>query len=138
MTTVLATAVDWHRLRRRAWDVRENARVIGPTRVGCAVLTSVGTVVTGCNVEHRYRSHCVHAEVNALTTMVANARAGQDSVALAMVIAAERDSFTPCGSCLDWIFQLGSAGTLVAFSPTPQKIGHHIWRADELMPYYPS
>jgi len=26
-----------------------------------------------------------------------------------------RDHFTPCGSCLDWIFQFGGADTIVAF-----------------------
>lgn len=131
---ISAKEIDWDHLITRAWKVRDNAVIIGPTKVGCAVLADTGAVFCGCNIEHRYRSHCVHAEVNALTSMAA----ATTSRATALVIAAERDRFTPCGACLDWIFQLGTPDTLVTFSPKPGRIGSHIWRADELMPYYPS
>lgn len=124
--------IPWGELADRAWAVRENARAHGPTRVGAAVLASDGSVFTGCNVEHRFRSHDVHAEVNALSGMVAAGR----SDARAIVIAAERDHFTPCGACLDWIFELGGPNCLVAFQRVP---GGEVaaLRADELMPYYP-
>jgi cytidine deaminase len=122
----------WRDLGQAAWTAREHARVHGPTRVGAAVLDSEGGIFIGCNVEHRFRSHDVHAEVNALTTLVA---AG-GGVAVAVLIAAERDRFTPCGSCLDWIFELGGPECLVAFQPRP---GGEVkaLRADELMPHYP-
>ena len=97
------TDVDESRLRalaEAAWRVRDRARVHGPTRVGVALFTSQGDMYVGCNVEHRFRSHDVHAEVNALTNMVA----GGGEQAAVLVVAAERDNFTPCGSCLDWIF----------------------------------
>jgi cytidine deaminase len=58
-------------LAQAAWSARENAYVIGPTKVGCAVLATDGRIYSGCNVEHRFRSHDVHAEVNAITNMVA-------------------------------------------------------------------
>ncbi len=120
------------RLGELAWQVREAARVHGPTRVGAAVLTAGGETFTGCNVEHRFRSHDVHAEVNALTTMAA-AGAGP---AVALLIVAERERFTPCGSCVDWIFELGGPECLVGFQPRPG--GLVAWlRADELMPHYP-
>src|SRR5687768_7490217 len=95
--------IDWAQLSKRAWAVRENARVHGNTRVGAATLSSEGGIFVGCNVEHQFRSHDVHAEVNALTSMIA---AGHSN-AVAILIAAERDRFTPCGGCLDWIFELG-------------------------------
>lgn len=124
--------VPWDRLAEQAWAVRAQARVHGPTRVGAAVLASDGSVFVGCNVEHRFRSHDVHAEVNALTSMVAAGR----STARALVIAAERDRFTPCGACLDWIFELGGPECIVAFQGVPH--GHvDALRADELMPHYP-
>jgi len=106
--------------------------VHGKTMVGAAVLSARGNVYAGCNVEHRFRSHDVHAEVNALTTMAA---AG-DGPAVAVLVASERDRFTPCGGCLDWIFELGGAETIVSFEPRP---GRHrsTYRADELMPHYP-
>jgi cytidine deaminase len=122
----------WQQLAERAWEARVNARVHGNTRVGAAVLTEQGAVHVGCNIEHIFRSHDVHAEVNALSTMAA---AG-DGPAIALVVVAERDRFTPCGSCLDWIFELGGPATLVAFQGMPgARI--EVLRADALMPHYP-
>ena len=57
--------------------------------------------------------------------------------AVMVLIAAERDHFTPCGSCLDWIFELGGDHCLVAFQPKPDGTVSAL-RADELMPYYPN
>src|ERR1035441_6951428 len=85
-------------LAEAAWAVREHAHVIGPTKVGCALLCADGKIYAGCNVEHRYRCHDVHAEVNAITTKVAS---GNESPIVAIFIAAERARFTPCGGCMD-------------------------------------
>jgi cytidine deaminase len=119
-------------LAAMAWRAREHALVIGPTRVGCAVLATDMTVYSGCNVEHRFRSHDVHAEVNAITSMVA---AGSRHLAC-IVIAAEREQFTPCGACMDWILQLGTAETIVAFQGLPDG-PVALYSAGQLMPYYP-
>lgn len=123
---------DWLGLGERAWEVREHARVHGATRVGAAVLSAQGSVFAGCNVEHVFRSHDVHAEVNALTSMAASG----EGPAIAILIAAERDRFTPCGACLDWIFELGGPDTLVAFQGRPGGAVEAL-RADQLMPHYP-
>jgi cytidine deaminase len=122
----------WGSLSEAAWNVRENARIHGSTRVGAAVLGSDGRVFVGCNIEHRFRSHDVHAEVNALTSMAAVG----EIAALAVLVAADRERFTPCGSCLDWIFELGGPGCLVAFQPSPDAPIVAL-RADQLMPHYP-
>ena len=115
-----------------AWQAREYAHVLGKTRVGCAVLSSSGVIVAGCNVEHRFRCHDVHAEVNALTSMVA-AGAGN---AKAILIVAEREYFMPCGGCLDWIMELGSGDVLIGFQGV--KGGEiEVKCATELMPFYP-
>jgi cytidine deaminase len=122
----------WRELADAAWEARANARVHGETTVGAAVRSAQGRIHTGCNVEHRFRSHDVHAEVNALTTM---ASAG-DGPALAIVVASRRKRFWPCGGCLDWIFELGGPHCLVSFQGEPG--GPLITlRADELMPHYP-
>jgi cytidine deaminase len=128
---VLSEAVD--HLAPLAWDVRARARVLGPTRVGCAVMASDGSVYVGCNVEHRFRSHDVHAEVNAITSMIAN---GQQKL-VAVVIAAERERFTPCGACMDWIFEFGGGQCLVAFQAS-RGGPRDTYRAEELMPFYPA
>ena len=120
------------RLFSMAWDVRMNAHVIGPTRVGCAVLADNGQIYVGCNVEHRFRSHDVHAEVNAITSMVT---AGGKKIS-AVAIAAERDRFTPCGGCMDWIMQFATDECIVlAQSRVDGPVQAYTTR--ELMPYYP-
>jgi cytidine deaminase len=122
----------WEQLSRLAWETRDRAHVHGPSRVGAAVLSEQGGCFPGCNVEHQYRSHDVHAEVNALATMVA---AGHTR-ARAILIASERERFTPCGGCLDWIFELGGPSCMVAFEPSPSSRAV-TYRADELLPFYP-
>ena len=39
--------------------------------------------------------------------------AAGDGHAVTVFIAAERERFTPCGACLDWIFELGGAECVV-------------------------
>lgn len=120
------------RLFSKAWEVRTNAYVIGPTRVGCAVLDQDGGIHVGCNVEHRFRSHDVHAEVNALSSMVT---AGGKKV-FAVAIAAERERFTPCGACMDWIMEFADDDCVVL---AQSRINGPIqaYTARQLMPYYP-
>ena len=119
-------------LTRRAWAVRANAHVLGTTKVGCALLASDGSVFVGCNVEHKFRSHDVHAEVNAISSMVAG---GQRKI-VALVVVAERERFTPCGACMDWIMQFGSDECVVGFQGT-QGGNVTTYTAKELMPHYP-
>lgn len=116
-----------------AWRARENAKVYGPTRVGCATLASNGHIFSGCNIEHRFRSHDIHAEINAISTLVANG----GPLLEAVLIAAERDRFTPCGSCLDWIFEIGGGSCLIVSERIPGIVAHK-YLAHELMPGYPA
>lgn len=120
-------------LSEAAWSVRSNARLHGPTPVGCSVLSDDGQIFVGCNIEHHFRSHDIHAEVNAISSLVA---AGGRRLR-AILIAAERDRFTPCGSCLDWIFELGGEDCLVVSEQLPGKPAQS-YLARDLMPYYPS
>lgn len=115
-----------------AWAARENAHIIGPTMVGAAALATDGTVYAGCNVEHRFRSHDVHAEVNAITTMVT---AGRISLK-AIVVVAERERFTPCGACMDWIFQF-AAGECLVLVQAMRGGQIDVYSPAELMPHYP-
>jgi cytidine deaminase len=119
-------------LASAAWEARDRARVLGPTRVGCAALDETGRIHVGCNIEHRYRSHDVHAEVNAISSLVS---AGGEAV-LVVFIAAERERFTPCGSCLDWIFEIGGHQCAVLSQNRPGGLIQR-YTADELMPFYP-
>ena len=120
-------------LLEAAWSVREAAYVIGPTRVGCSILSAGANIYTGCNVEHRYRSHDVHAEVNAITSMVA---AGERSL-VALAVVAERERFTPCGACLDWIFQFADPRTCVVFCQSEREGRVTEYLLQTLMPFHP-
>ncbi len=120
------------KLAQAAWACREKAFVLGNTKVGTAVLSSDRRIFVGCNVEHRFRCHDVHAEVNAITSMVA---AGATQL-VAVVIVADRKRFTPCGGCMDWIMQFGSQGTIIAFQA--RRGGRLlVYTAKRLMPFYP-
>ena len=124
--------IDLECLAKHAWAVREHARVLGATKVGCAAMGRSGEIALGCNVEHRYRSHDVHAEVNAIGTLVARG----DRQLVAVAVAAERDRFSPCGACLDWIFEFGGPECVVAWQSSP---GGDLVAvtSGELMPFYP-
>ncbi|MEM3191641.1 MAG: cytidine deaminase [Candidatus Parvarchaeota archaeon] len=106
--------------------------ISGNTKVGAAVLSSSMRIFSGCNIEHRYRSHDIHAETNAIGNMVA---AGEKEL-LAILIVAVKESFLPCGACMDWIFEMGGPGCLVGFQ---NREGGTIktFRAHQLMPHYP-
>jgi cytidine deaminase len=123
--------VDWQELAAAAWGAANHAMARN-TAVGAAVLSSGGRIFSGCNVEHKLRCHDVHAEVNALSSMVA---AGDHRADAIMVVSAGR-CLTPCGGCLDWIFQLGGAACLIAWQGDPSDEVNPL-RADKLMPHYP-
>lgn len=126
------TVEQFEALAKAAWRVRENAYTFGHTKVGAAALSADGEIFVGCNVEHRFRSHDVHAEVNAVTSMITSGR----TELIAIVVAAERERFTPCGGCMDWIYQFGHASCQVGYQSEPGgKLT--VLSAEQLMPYYP-
>lgn len=128
----MTSETDRSRMSRLAWQARGMARVHGPTPVGCCVRSDSGHFSIGCNVEHRYRSHDIHAEVNAIASAVAaGARAVTD-----VFIAAERERFSPCGACMDWIFELGGSACRVHWQSHPSGEIYTLF-ASELMPFYP-
>ena len=75
--------------------------------------------------------HDVHAEINAISSMVA----GGEKTFRAIVIVAKRERFTPCGGCMDWIMQHGSGDCVVGFQE--EKKGEiQRYLARELMPLF--
>ena len=122
----------WLKLSKFAWDYRKRAHVVGKTPVGAAVMSSKGKIFAGCNIEHQFRSHDIHAEISAISSMIS----GGHKYLKAIIIAAKRDKFTPCGGCLDWIFQFGGPSCLVGYQT--KKGGRvTVFRASDLMPHYP-
>lgn len=123
----------WRKLASLAGDARENARIFGKTRVGAAVMSENGQMFSGCNIEHKFHSHDMHAEAVAIGAMVA--QGGQDKLR-AVVVVAERDMLMPCGSCCDWIQMFATPDCEVTFQSVWGS-GVRCVRAAELMPYYP-
>jgi cytidine deaminase len=132
MDKFLTANIDWGALAKEAWEHRENAVIYGKTKVGAAALSTTGKIYAACNVEHQFRSHDVHAEVNVISTMASK---GEKSL-IAILIVAERERFTPCGSCMDWIFQFGGSDCLIGFQNKPNG-NITFFTAHELMPFYP-
>ena len=122
----------WAKLASVAWDHRRNARILGKTKVGSAVI-SKGKIFGGCNIEHKFRSHDIHAEISAVSTMISSGYKKLDAI----IVVAERTKFTPCGGCLDWIFEFGGPKCLVGYQ-TKKDGKITIFKAEELMPHYPS
>lgn len=122
----------WNKLSQEAWKTRDNAYLIGKTKVGAALISDNDHIYSGCNVEHIYRCHDVHAEVNAISNMVAQ---GEHNFK-AILVAAERKKFTPCGGCMDWIMQHGGEECWVAYQNEPNSEIYK-FKAKMLMPEYP-
>ncbi len=123
---------NWDDLASCAWKYRENARILGKTKVGAAVL-SKNKIFGGCNIEHKFRSHDIHAEISAISTMISSGQKKLDAI----IVVAERTKFTPCGGCLDWIFEFGGPKCLVGYQ-TKKEGKITIFKAEELMPHYPN
>ncbi len=132
MTKVKIEKKTWDELSNIAWKHRENARVLGKTKVGAAALSDK-EIFGGCNIEHQFRSHDIHAEISAISAMVSAGKKKLDAI----LVVSERDKFTPCGGCLDWIFEFGGPKCLVGYQ-TKKDGKITIFEARELMPHYPN
>ncbi|MEQ9229541.1 MAG: hypothetical protein RIF46_02590 [Cyclobacteriaceae bacterium] len=121
-------------LAKEAWTVRKSAflKDIGSTKVGASLLSVDKNTYSGCNVQHVFRND-IHAEVSAISNMISH---GETSF-ICIVIVAERERFTPCGSCMDWIMQHGGEDCIVAYQNYPNGPIKTL-RAKELMPFYPT
>jgi cytidine deaminase len=126
------SADELSRMKEAAWAARERARTYSGIKVGAAILSEQGEVFAGCNVEHRFRAHDLHAEVNAIGSLVA----GSGAKARAVMVVSEESLFTPCGGCMDWIFEQGGPDCTVLVMNSRDS-GYLAWHAAELMPHYP-
>ena len=71
--------------------------------VGAAVLTRIGAVYTGTNIENASYSLTVCAERVALGKAISEG----DSEIIAIAIYAPVDSISPCGACRQFIIEFG-------------------------------
>lgn len=124
-------SVTLKRLFDAALKARANAAA-KDTKVGCGLVDESGRIWVGCNVEHCFLTATIHAETNAIGSMVA----GGGKKASALVIVSARDFFTPCGGCCDMIMQYGSGDCeVISMSPDGKIINTS--KITDLMPKYP-
>jgi cytidine deaminase len=73
-------------------------------RVGAAIVTDTGTVVTGANIENAAYGATECAETNAITTAIA---AGARRITTVAVACPDGDVCTPCGTCRQVMREFG-------------------------------
>lgn len=89
--------------------------------VGCAIATSTGEIITGCNVENAAFGPTVCAERAAVCKAVSEGFREYDAVA---VVAYQEDHFTtPCGVCRQFLSEFTKEDIPVYVAkPTLQKV----------------
>jgi len=118
------------KLLDKAWEAREYAYPWkSGTKVGCAIYTEKGSIVQGWNIEGLWMTS-IHAEVAAIVQLVKDGSKG-----IAIAITSETKFFTPCGSCLDWLFQFCHKDSPVLIQNYDRKIYRFVLK--DLCPYYP-
>ena len=80
-------------------------------RVGAALLTDTGQIVTGCNVENISYGATICAERTAATKMIAD---GLGSRITALAVAS-KDGVPPCGICLQFLSEFVANGEVQVF-----------------------
>jgi len=73
-------------------------------RVGAAIVTDGGEIVTGANIENAAFGATVCAETNAITTAAAS---GVRRIATVGVVCLDGDPCTPCGNCRQVMREFG-------------------------------
>jgi cytidine deaminase len=92
-------------LLERAEDIAARAHVpYSRFRVGAIAVSPDGSIHAGCNVENAAYGASVCAEVNAITTAVANGATEIDTIA---VVCLDGAPCTPCGNCRQVMREFG-------------------------------
>jgi cytidine deaminase len=96
-------------------------------RVGAAIETSAGTIVTGCNVENASYGLTICAERNALAAAVS---AGHTTFRRLALVSDAAHPITPCGTCRQALHEFG--GDIVVESWAGEEVQR--WTVAELLP----
>lgn len=124
------SVVDWPALKAAALEVQARAYVpYSNYRVGAALLTAGGEIVTGCNVENATFGATCCAERSAVFAAVAQGYRQFRAVAVA---TNGEDPGTPCGICRQVLAEFGSDLDVMCF--TPEGAEAH-YRLSELLPH---
>jgi len=93
------------RLIIEAKTISNNAQVhLSGFRVGAALLSTSGSIYSGCNVEFDNYSNTIHAEESAISAFVS---AGEKRPICVAVYTNNSELSFPCGMCRQSLFELG-------------------------------
>ena len=96
--------------------------------VGAALLTSDGSIYTGCNVENTSYGLCICAERTAICKALSEGH--QDFHAIAV---AANPCATPCGACRQFIVEFGKQIEIIAVDANnPEHV--KTWTIEDLIP----
>lgn len=101
-------------LKAAASASREAHAPYSKFRVGAALLTDKGDIVTGCNVENASYGLTICAERNAIFHAVATGRRSFKAVA---VVASGKQMPFPCGVCRQVLAEFCGPETIVLIAP---------------------
>ena len=116
-------------LRKAAFDAMENAYApYSRFRVGAAIRTSSGEIVTGCNVENAVYGEALCAERVAVSAAVARGMRDFEEIAIA---SESEDPAPPCGSCRQTMSEFAPDLKVTGYSRNGKKV---VWSLSDLLP----
>ena len=98
-------------------------------RVGAALLTKSGAIITGCNVENASYGLTICAERVALTKAVSEGHRTFEAIA----VVAPAGALSPCGACRQVLAEFGEMTVICADSR--KKSSARVYRLSELLPH---
>ena len=123
------TQTEANELRDAAFAAMENAYApYSNFRVGAALRTSTGEIVTGCNVENAAYGEALCAERVAISAAVAQGLRGFEEIAVA---SESDDPAPPCGSCRQTMSEFAPDLKVTGYSRNGKSIS---WRLSDLLP----
>lgn len=116
-------------LRDAAFAAMENAYApYSRFRVGAALRTSTGEIVSGCNVENAAYGEALCAERVAVSAAVARGMREFDEIAIA---SESEDPAPPCGSCRQTMSEFAPDLKVTSYSKNGKTVS---WRLSDLLP----
>jgi len=116
-------------LRDAAFSAMENAYApLSNFRVGAALRTSTGEIITGCNVENAAYGEALCAERVAVSAAVAQGLRGFEEIAVA---SKSDDPAPPCGSYRQTMSEFAPDLKITGYSRNGKSV---TWRLSDLLP----
>jgi len=111
---------DFKKLKIAAIKASKNAYApYSKFKVGAAILTSSGKIISGCNVENASYGLCMCAERNAINSMVA---LKERRLSCVVVYTPTSKPTAPCGACRQVISEFGSQARVISICKSKQLI----------------